>query len=314
MYGEYLAMIPRQTFGRTGQQSTRIIFGAYALSKAMQVEADRTLALLQEYGVNHIDTAPMYGNAEQLIGSWLAKHREDFFIATKTRRRSRRGALDNLKRSLERLRVDCIDLWQMHGLTNPAGWEKAMGPAGALEAFVEARDQGLVRFLGVTGHGTRAPAMLKHSLERFDFDTVLLPYNYVLMQNPQYAADFDGLVRLCQMRNVAVQTIKSIARRPWGSRPKTYNTYFYEPLETQDAIDKAVQWALGFPDSFVVTAGDLQLLPKMLDAADRFQARPSSTAMNALVDALDLEAIFARAPRRKGPKLGAVKCLGRSRG
>jgi hypothetical protein len=203
---------------------------------------------------------------------------------------------------LERLRADCIDLWQMHGLTNPAGWEKAMGPAGALEAFVEARDQGLVRFLGVTGHGTQAPAMLKHSLERFDFDTVLLPYNYVLMQNPQYAADFDGLVRLCRTRNVAVQTIKSIARRPWGSRPKTYNTYFYEPLETQDAIDKAVQWALGFRGSFPVTAGDLQLLPKMLDAADRFQARPSSTAMNALVDELHLQAIFARAPRRKGPQ------------
>jgi predicted aldo/keto reductase-like oxidoreductase len=295
-------MIPRQAFGPTGQQSTRIIFGAYALSKATQVEADRTLTLLQEYGVNHIDTAPMYGNAEQLIGPWLAKHREDFFIATKTRRRSRRGALDNLKRSLERLRVDCIDLWQMHGLTNSAGWEKAMGPAGALEAFVEARDQGLVRFLGVTGHGIKAPAMHKRSMERFDFDSVLLPYNYVLMENPQYAADFDVLVRLCRMRNVAVQTIKSIARRPWGSRPKTYNTYFYEPLETQDAIDKAVQWALGFRDSFVVTAGDLQLLPKMLDAAERFQARPSSTAMSALVDALDLQAIFARVPRRKGPQ------------
>ena len=285
-------MTSRQKFGRTGHQSTRVIFGAWALNKATQAEADSALALLQEYGVNHIDTAPMYGSAEKVIGPWLAKHRNDFFIATKTRSRSRQGALANLKRSLKRLRVDYIDLWQMHGLTNPAGWEKAMGPAGALEAFIEARDQGLVRFLGVTGHGTKVPAMHKRSLERFDFDTVLLPYNYVLMQNPCYAADFNELVRLCQTRNVAVQTTKSIARRPWGRRPRTYNTYFYEPLETQEAIDKSVHWALGFPDSFLITAGDLQLLPKVLDAANRFEKRPSDIEMSAISDEFDIQPIF----------------------
>jgi len=286
-------MIPRHEFGRTGHQSTRVIFGAWALNKATQAEADSALALLQEYAVNHIDTAPMYGNAEKVIGPWLAKHRNDFFVATKTRRRSRQGALDNLKRSLERLRVDYIDLWQMHGLTNPAGWEKAMGPEGALEAFIEARDKGLVRFLGVTGHGTKVPAMHRRSLERFDFDTVLLPYNYVLMQNPRYAADFNELVGLCHKRNVAVQTIKSIARRPWGRRPKTYNTYFYEPLETQDAIDKSVHWSLGFPDSFLITAGDVQLLPKVLDAANRFEQRPSDREMSAIVDEFDIQPIFS---------------------
>ncbi|MFW9832106.1 MAG: aldo/keto reductase, partial [Candidatus Thorarchaeota archaeon] len=146
----HIEMIPKQKFGRTGHQSTRIIFGAWALNKVTKAEVDSTLGLLQRYGVNHIDTAPMYGNAEKVIGSWLAKYRNDFFIATKTRQRSRQGALDNLKRSLERLRVDYIDLWQMHGLTNPVGWEKAMGPEGALEAFIEARNNGLVRFLGVT--------------------------------------------------------------------------------------------------------------------------------------------------------------------
>jgi predicted aldo/keto reductase-like oxidoreductase len=295
-------MIPRREFGRTGHPSTRVIFGAWALNKATQAEADRALALLQEYGVNHIDTAPMYGNAEKVIGPSLAKHRNAFFVATKTRSRSRSGALSNLKRSLERLRVDYIDLWQMHGLTNPAGWEKVMGPEGALEAFVEARDQGLVQFLGVTGHGTNVPAMHKRSLERFDFDTVLLPYNYVLMQNPRYAADFNELVRLCRKRNVAVQTIKSIARRPWGSRPKTYNTYFYEPLETQAAIDKAVHWSLGFPDSFLITAGDLQLLPKMLDAATRFEKRPSGTEMRAMVEQFDIQPIFSRVAERKGSR------------
>jgi aryl-alcohol dehydrogenase-like predicted oxidoreductase len=285
-------MIPRQRFGRTGHQSTRAIFGSWALNKATQAEANRALALLQKYGVNHIDTAPMYGNAEKVIGPWLAKHRNDFFVATKTRCRSREEALDTLKRSLERLRVDYIDLWQLHGLTNPAGWEKVMRPEGALEAFDEARDKGLVRFLGVTGHSNKTPEMHKRSLERFDFDTVLLPYNYLLMQNPNYAADFNELVGLCRKRNVAIQTIKSIARRPWGSRPKTYNTYFYEPLETQDAIDKSVHWALGFPDSFLITAGDMQLLPKVLDAADRFEKRPSDKEMSAIAEELDIQQIF----------------------
>lgn len=293
-------MIPQQEFGRTGHRSTRVIFGSWALCKATQAEADRALALLQEYGVNHIDTAPMYGNAEKLIGPWLTKRRDEFFLATKTRSRSRQHALENLKRSLERLHVDYIDLWQMHGLTNSAGWEEAMGPVGTLEAFVEAREKGLVRFLGVTGHTTQAPAMHKRSLERFDFDSVMLSYNYLLMQNPSYATDFHGLIELCNRRNAAVQTIKSVARRPWWNRPKTYNTYFYEPLETKDSIDKAVHWALGLPDSFVVTAGDLKILPKVLDAANRFENRPSDEEMRAIVDEFNMHPMFQPAPRPSG--------------
>jgi predicted aldo/keto reductase-like oxidoreductase len=300
-------MIPRQEFGRTRHQSTRVIFGSWALNRATQAEADHALALLQKYGVNHIDTAPMYGNAEKVIGPWLAKHRDDFFVGTKTRCRSRREALANLKRSLERLHVDYIDLWQLHGLTNPAGWEKVMGPGGALEAFVEARDEGLVRFLGVTGHGNKAPAMHKRSLERFDFDAVMLPYNYSLMQSSDYAADFNELIGLCRKRNVAVQTMKSIARWPCEGHSKTYNTFFYEPLETQDTIDKAVQWSLGFQNSFLITAGDMQLLPKVLGAADRFEKRPSDMEMRVLVDKFDMQPLFQRTrlregPRRKGPQ------------
>ena len=286
-------MIPKHHFGHTGHASTRIIFGAYALSKATQVEANRVLDMLLDYRVNHIDTAPMYGNAEKCIGSWMAQHRGSFFLATKSRKRTYKGAWEDLQRSLNRLRVDYVDLWQMHGLTNPVGWEKAMGPGGALEAFIEARDKGLVRFLGVTGHGGKVPAMHKKSLERFGFDTVLLPYNYWLMQNPRYAAGFDELVELCRKRNVAVQTIKSIARRPWESRPRTYNTYFYEPLETRDAIEKSVQWALGLPDSFLITAGDMQLLPKMLNAASRLEKRPSDTEMSAIVDRFDIQPILS---------------------
>ncbi|MHA2428856.1 MAG: aldo/keto reductase, partial [Candidatus Hermodarchaeia archaeon] len=243
--------------------------------------------------VNHIDTAPMYGNAEKRIGPWMEKHREKFFLATKSRKRTYEGAWKDLQRSLSHLRVNYIDLWQMHGLTNPVGWEKTMGPEGALEAFIEARDQGLVRFLGVTGHGTKVPAMHKLSLERYDFDSVLLPYNYLLMQNPRYATDFKTLVGLCRKRKAAIQTIKSIARQPWKNRPKTHNTYFYEPLETQDAINKSVHWSLGFPNSFLITVGDMQVLPKMLDAANRFENRPSDKEMSTMVDELEIQPIFS---------------------
>ena len=284
-------MILSQPFGRTGHASTRIIFGGYALSNATQAVAASTLNLLQEYGVNHIDTAPMYGNSEKVIGPWLAEHRDEFFVATKSRSRSRKAALDDLKRSLERLQVEYVDLWQIHALTNPVGWEKAMGPGGVLEAFVEARDEGLVRFLGVTAHGDTAPAMHKRSLERFDFDTVLLPYNYLQMQKPRYANDFNELVEMCRRRNVAVQTTKSIVRRPWSNRVQTYNTYFYEPLDTQNGIDKSVHWSLGLQDSFLITVGDMRLLPKMLDAAKRFEKRPSDREMNAIVDEFDMQTI-----------------------
>ena len=286
-------MISKQQFGQTGHISSRVIFGAYALSKATQADADRVLDILLEYDVNHIDTAPMYGDSEERLGPWMLQHRYHFFIATKSRKRTYQGAWDDLQRSLNRLSVDFVDLWQMHGLTNPGGWEKAMGSGGALEAFTEARDQGLVRYLGVTGHGSKVPAMHKRSLERFEFDSVLLPYSYWQMQKPRYVAGFEELVRLCQNRNVAVQTIKSIARRPWESRPKIYNTHFYEPLETQDAIDKSVQWALGLLDSFLITAGDIRLLPKMLEAASRFERRPSEAALSAVIEEFDIQPIFS---------------------
>jgi len=284
-------MIERQSFGRTGHMSTRTLFGAAALSRVTQAEADRTLEVLLEYGVNHIDTAVMYGDAELRIGPWMERHREHFFLATKTEQRTYQGAWDELRGSLERLRVDCVDLWQMHILVDPKEWAVAMGPGGALEAFVEAREQGLVRFLGVTGHGLTVAAMHQRSLERFDFDSVLLPYNYLLMQNPQYAADFEALVATCQEQNVAVQTIKSIARRPWGDRDRTRNTW-YEPLEDQADIDWAVHWALGRPGIFVNTVGDIHLLPKVLDAASRFQATPSEEAMEELATRVEMAPIF----------------------
>lgn len=284
-------MIAKMAFGRTGHVSTRTLFGAAALGRVTQAEADRTLALLLEYGVNHIDVAASYGDAELRIGPWMAEHRKTFFMATKTGKRTYQEAWDELNRSLERLRVDSVDLWQMHGLVDEAEWQTAMGPGGVLEAFVEAREKGLVRFLGVTGHGLAAPVMHKRSLERFDFDSVLLPLNYPLFQNPQYVADFEALVALCQERTVAVQTIKSICRRPWGEQERIRATW-YQPLEDQAAVDKAVSWVLGRPEVFLNTVGDIHVLPRVLDAASRFAARPTDAEMGALVEAQQMEPLF----------------------
>jgi predicted aldo/keto reductase-like oxidoreductase len=285
-------MIEKLPFGRTEHMSTRTLFGAAALWSVTQAEADRTLDVLLEYGVNHIDTAASYGDAELRIGPWMEKHRQDFFLATKTEKRTYQEAKGELYRSLERLRVDYVDLWQMHVLVDPQDWETAMGPGGALEAFIEARDQGLVRFLGVTGHGVTVAAMHKRSLERFDFDSVLLPYNYLMMQNPQYAADFEALYQMCQERNVAVQAIKSIARGPWGDKPHT-RTCWYEPFEDQADIARAVYYVFNKPGVFLNTVGDIYLLPKVLDAASRYQQTgPSEEEMQTMVEAVGAEPLF----------------------
>ena len=285
-------MIEKKLFGRTGHESTRLLFGAAALGGVTQAEADQTLALLLRYGINHLDTAHSYGQAERRIGPWMPQHRDKFFLATKTEQRTYDGAWAELETSLELLQTDHIDLWQMHVLIREDDWEITMGPGGALEAFIKARDQGIVRFLGVTGHELVVPRMHLRSLERFDFDSVLLPYNYVLMQHPQYAADFEALMAVCSERNVAVQTIKSICRRPWPQDVARNRSTWYQPLEVQDAIDKAVHWILGDERVFLNTVGDIHLLPQVLDAAARFEHRPADAEMAALMEEQSMASLF----------------------
>ncbi|MCD6032425.1 MAG: aldo/keto reductase [Thermomicrobiales bacterium] len=285
-------MIPIETFGRTGHQSTRAIFGAAAFSDVTQDDADRTIELLLRSGVNHIDTAASYGDSEVRLGPWMERHRGDFFLATKTGERTAQAAYDQIRRSLERLRVDQVDLIQLHNLVDPDEWETALGPGGALEAAIRARDEGLVRFIGVTGHGVTVAAMHARSLDRFDFDSVLLQYNYPMMRNPAYAADFEALVARCRERGVAVQTIKSITRAPWGDRPHTAATW-YEPLRDPAVIDRAVWWVLGRPGIFLNTVGDVDVLPLVLDAASRFQERPSDAEMQEIAERQAMEPLFA---------------------
>jgi aryl-alcohol dehydrogenase-like predicted oxidoreductase len=284
-------MMPTETFGRTGHRSTRTIFGAAAFSDVTQAEADRTMELLLRFEVNHIDTAASYGDSELRLGPWIEQHRAGFFLATKTGERTSQAAYDQIHRSLERLRVDQVDLIQLHNLVDPAEWETTLGPGGALEAAIRAREEGLVRFIGVTGHGTTVAAMHTRALERFDFDTVLLPYNYPMMQNPIYAADFEELLARCRERGVAVQTIKAITRAPWSDRPQTAATW-YEPLRDPVAIDRAVHWVLGRPSVFLNTVGDIGVLPMVLDAADRFRGSPSDEAMRKIAEQQAMEPLF----------------------
>src|SRR5688500_9253283 len=208
-------MIDRAPFGSTGHESSRVIFGGAAIGHGPKVEADRALELLLEHGINHIDVAASYGDAELRLGSWLRRHGDDFFIATKTGERRYRDAREQIRRSLDRMGIDRIDLIQLHNLVDAVEWENGLGPGGALEAAVEAKEEGLVRFIGVTGHGLSVAAMHRRSLDRFPFDTVLLPYNFVQARDPRYAEQFEALLATCVERGIAVQTIKSCALRPW---------------------------------------------------------------------------------------------------
>ncbi|HUA32097.1 MAG TPA: aldo/keto reductase [Candidatus Binataceae bacterium] len=284
-------MITKHPFGPTGHQSSRVIFGAAALGGMKQEKADPMLDVLLEYGVNHIDTAAAYGNSELRIGPWMREHRKHFFLATKTGDRTAEAARASLHRSLERLKVDQIDLIQMHNLVEEAEWQTAMGPGGALEALVEARAQGLVRFIGVTGHGTQVAAMHRRSLERFAFDSVLFPYNFTMLGIDQYAADVEALIKLCNERGVATQTIKSAARRRWQNGTERKFSW-YEPLRERDALRRAVHFVLSRPGLFLNTSSDTTILREILDAASQTPEAPARSEMEADVAHFAMEPLF----------------------
>ncbi len=284
-------MIARSPFGRTGHESTRTIFGAAALGRATDEEAAPVLELLLQHGINHIDTAAAYGRSERRVGAWMDRHRSDFFLATKTGERTYEKARDQFQHSLERMQVESVDLLQLHNLVDPDEWEVALGPGGALEAAVEAREQGLTRFIGVTGHGVTVARMHMRSLERFPFDSVLLPYNFTMMQNAQYAADFTELEAICRERSVALQTIKGLTLGPWNDKEHTHGTW-YEPFTDQADIDRAVHYVLGRPGVFLNTAADIGLLRRVLDAASRFAQAPAEEEMREMASARTMAPLF----------------------
>ena len=292
------AMIEKMFFGRTGHRSTRIIFGAAALGGMTQGRADEVRETLLEFGVNHLDTAAMYGDSELRLAPWLQEKRESFFVASKTLERSASGALESIRRSLERLSVSSIDLIQLHNLTDEAGWQEAMGPGGALEGCRRARDEGWVRYIGVTGHGTWAPAMHLRSLDHFSFDSVLAPYNFMMMQNETYRTDFERLVARCRKSGVALQTIKSIARRRWRDQDDSRKFSWYEPLRDEGAIRRAVRYVLSEEGLFLNSSSDATLLRATLEAAgqsyDATESEDLKLALRADQEELDLEPLFVR--------------------
>ena len=279
-------------FGSTGHVSSRVLFGAAALGSMSQERADATLAMLAPAGVNHIDTAASYGESEDRLAPFLADHRSKFFLATKTGERNGDAARAQLEKSLERMGVDHVDLIQLHNLVEPDEWETAMGPGGALQALDKARSEGLCRFIGVTGHGTRIPAMHLRSLEAFEFDSVLFPYNYSMMSNPAYRADVEALVARCVQDGVAVQTIKSIARGRWPEGDDQRKFAWYQPIEDTDAIGRAVRYVLGRPGLFLNTSSDARLLPTILESAAAAGNLPSDEEMEADILALGITPLF----------------------
>lgn len=287
-------MIERIPFGATGHDSSRTIFGAAALGAMKQARADATLEVLLEYGVNHIDVAASYGDAELRLAPFLRQHRQDFFLATKTGERSAHAARVQLHRSLERLGVDHVDLIQMHNLVIEREQQTALSEGGALEALIEAREQGLVRFIGVTGHGTWVAERHLESLKRFDFASVLLPYSYPMMSQAIYANDFEALYTYCQTNNVAIQTIKSVARRRWVDQDDERRFAWYMPLRDVDPIRRAVHYVLARPGLFLNTSSDATILRHTLDAASEPVAMPNDETLEADIEGYGMAPIFVR--------------------
>jgi aryl-alcohol dehydrogenase-like predicted oxidoreductase len=274
-------VIERRLFGTTGHASSRVIFGSAALSSVDQTTADQLLPVLDEFGVNHLDTAASYGDAELRLAPWLRGRRNDFFLATKTGERTADGARRSLERSLTRLGVDHVDLIQQHNLVEEEEWETAHGPGGALEALIRAREEGLTGFIGVTGHGLRIARMHLRSLERYQYDSVLLPFNYSLMSETGYRTDFEELLAVCEARGVAVQTIKSIARRRWQNpitRGEDRHSW-YEPLVDDGAIDRAVRYVLARPELFLISSSEFSVLRQVLEAARSPEPAPTEVEL-----------------------------------
>ncbi|MGD0742861.1 MAG: aldo/keto reductase [Acidimicrobiales bacterium] len=285
-------MIEHAVFGRTGHSSTRVMFGGAALGDVNQHTANAVLDVLREYGVNHLDTAASYGDSELRIAPWLVGRRDEYFLATKTGERDGLAARAELERSLTRLGVDHVDLIQLHNLVEQNEWVQAHSTDGALAALMNARDEGLVRFIGVTGHGMRIPRMHLRSLERFDYDSVMLPYNFTMRADPNYRADVEELLAVCAERNVAVQTIKSVARRRWPQDASSERRSWYEPIGDPDAIARAVHYVLGRPGLFLALSSDYRLLRQILEAASHPAPVPSDNEMATDRDTFGINQLF----------------------
>ncbi|MBA7707554.1 hypothetical protein ES703_116429 [subsurface metagenome] len=257
----------KRRLGKTEQMSSVITFGSAALWKVSQAQADAAIELATEHGVNHFDVAPSYGQAEIRLGPWMQKHHKEVFLACKTTERGKTGAWESIKRSLEMLKVGYFDLYQLHGVNDLETLNAVLGPRGALEAVLEAKEQGLVRHIGITGH---RPFVQIEALNRFDFDTLLFPVNCVLAAHRNDFNDFTLLLEIAQQKDVGTIGIKAVAKRPWKSEMRMYQTW-YEPFDEQTEIDKSLWYALNQGITTAAMPADLHLWPLVIDAAERFR-------------------------------------------
>lgn len=279
-------------FGRTGHMSTIAIFGAAAFWEISQADADKVMEQVIEAGINHIDIAPSYGQAEERVGPWMPHERNRFFLGCKTMERTRQGAWDEMQRSLKRLQTETFDLYQCHAITTMEELDAITMQGGALEAFVEARQRGLIRFIGITGHGVNAPQIYLEALRRFDFDSVLFPLNFVQMANPEFRKYAEELLAVCKAKDVGTMLIKTITKAPWGEREHTANTW-YEPFDQMDKIQRAVNFALSYETTGLCTAGDTRILPMVLKACENFKQLNSSTMEEMIQSAKQFEPLFS---------------------
>jgi len=271
--------------------STIVIFGAFAVGPVSQPEADKTMELALEHGINHIDVAPTYSDAEIRLGPWLEEHRERFFLGCKTELRDKEQARAQLHRSLERLRVDSFDLFQLHAVATMEQLDACFAPGGSMEAIVEAREEGLTRYIGITSHGLQVPAVQLEALRRFDFDSLLFTLNFQMWSDDAYREGMSELLRVAAERDIGTMVIKTWARGPWGEREHGYHTW-YEPFDDAATIEQATRFCLSQPVTGVISAGDARLLPMILEAAERFRPMDEAEQATLLATAGEYEPLF----------------------
>jgi len=278
-------------FGRTDHMSTIAIFGGAAFWEISQEDADKVMEQVIEAGINHIDIAPSYGQAEERVGPWMPRERERFFLGCKTMERTKQSAWDEMQRSLKRLQTETFDLYQCHAITTMEELDSVTMKGGALEAFVEARQRGLIKYIGITGHGVDAPKIYLEALRRFDFDSVLFPLNFVQMENPEFRKNTEALIAVCKAKDVGTMVIKTITKGPWGEKEKTATTW-YEPFDKADEIQRAVNFALSYEVTGLCTAGDTRVLPLVLDACEKFKQLDGSEMDAIIQSAQQYEPLF----------------------
>ncbi|MCI0791133.1 MAG: aldo/keto reductase [Chloroflexi bacterium] len=259
----------KRRLGRTEHHSTVVTIGTAGLGRVTQEVADRGVELMLKHGVNHVDIAPTYGEAMERMAPWMSRIRDSVFLGSKTRARTKPEAWENIRSIMTRLGVESFDLFQLHSVGIMDDLNAVTGPGGALEALVEMKEQGLTRFIGITGHGPDVPNVHLEALRRFDFDTIMFPVSAAIYRNAAYRDSAKELLATAKDRDVGIQTIKMLARGGWGDRDRETTTW-YDPHREQPEIDSALWWVLSQPMHTAPSAGDVTLWPKVLDAAERY--------------------------------------------